>query len=128
MSLNTRDDQAKKPKATAPQARAHFLPADQSKASEEARKERKQTRWGRWGHKEASHAKNQEDVSETNASEINAFEANASQAGEAQKEAQKEAPKRRRWNGPSRRDASKVICYNCNKKGHYAKYCTKPKD
>ncbi len=83
-------------------------------------------RRGRRGHREASPAKSQEDVSETDASE-----ADASQAGEAQEtqqEAQQEAPKRRRRNGPSRRDASKVTCYNYNKKGHYSKYSTEPKD
>ncbi len=85
-------------------------------------------RRGKRGHREASPAKSQEDASETDASENDASKANASQAGEVQKEAQKEAPKRRCRNGPSRRDASIVICYNCNKKGHYAKYCTKPKD
>ncbi len=84
-------------------------------------------RRGRREYKETSPAKSQEDVSETDASE-----ADASQVGEAQKEAQQEAqqeaPKRKRWNGPSRRDVSKITCYNCNKKGHYAKYCTEPKD
>ncbi len=80
-------------------------------------------RRGRRGNREASPAKSQEDVSETDASE-----ADASQAEEAQQEAQQEAPKRRRRNGPSKRDASEITCYNCNKKGHYAKYCTESKD
>ncbi len=124
MSLNARDDQAEKPKATAPQARIHSPSAGQSEASGGVRRERKRTRRG---HREASPAKSQEDASETDASETDAFEADASQAGEAQKEAQKEAPKRIRRNGPNKRDASAVTCYNCNKKGHYAKYCTKPK-
>ncbi len=78
---------------------------------------------GRQRHKEASPAKSQDNASETDTSE-----ANASQAGEGQKEAQQEALKRRRRNGPSKRDASKVTCYNCNKKDHYTKYCTEPKD
>ncbi len=71
----------------------------------------------RRGHREASHAKSQENAFETDASENVASEANASQAGEAQQE----TPKKRRRNGPSRRDASEVMCYNSNKKGHYAK-------
>ncbi len=83
-------------------------------------------RRGRREHREASPAKSQEDASETDASEADASQ--AGEAQEAQQESQQEAPKRRRQNGPSRRDASEVTCYNCNKKGHYAKYCTKPKD
>ncbi len=57
-----------------------------------------------------------------------ASEANNSQAGEVQKEAQKEALKRRRGNGPNRKDVFKITCYNCNKKGYYAKYCIETKD
>ncbi len=83
---------------------------------------------GKRGHREASPAKSQEDASETDVSENDASEADANQVGEAQKEAQQKVPKKRRRNGPSRRDASIVTCYNCNKKGHYAKYCTEPKD
>ncbi len=63
-------------------------------------------------------------MSQKNASKTNASEANATQAGEAQKE----VPKRRRWNGLNKRDASTIMCYNYKKKDHYAKYCTKPKD
>ncbi len=127
MSLNARDDQAK-PKITAPQARAHSPPAGQSEASGGARREKKRMCRGRQGHREANPAKSQEDASETDVSENNASKANASQVGKAQKKAQQEAPKRKRRNGPSRRDASAVTCYNCNKKGHYAKYCTESKD
>ncbi len=76
-------------------------------------------RWGRRGYREASPAKSKEDVSETNASE-----ANATQAGEIQKEAKQ----KRRRNGPNKRDTSEITCYNCNKKSHYAKYYTEPKD
>ncbi len=123
MSLNARDDQA-----TAPQPRPHSSPAGQSKAPGGARRERKRTRQGRRGHREASPAKSQEDASEIYTFENDTSEADASQAGEAQKEAQQEAPKRRRQNGPIKRNASKVTCYNCNKKGHYAKYCTEPKN
>ncbi len=54
MSLNARDDQVEKPKATAPQARALSPPAGQSEASGEAQRERKQMRQG---HREASPAK-----------------------------------------------------------------------
>ncbi len=79
MSLNAWNDQAEKPKAIAPQARAYSPLASQSEASGGAQRERKQTRWG---HREASPAKSQEDASETDASKID-----ASQAGEAQKEA-----------------------------------------
>ncbi len=54
MSLNARDNQAEKLKATAPQARAHSPPAGQSKASRGAWREKKQTRQG---HRKASPAK-----------------------------------------------------------------------
>ncbi len=91
MSLNARDDQAKKPKATAPQARSHSPPSGQSEASGGAWREKKRMRRGRRGHREASPAKSQEDASETDASENNASKADASQAGESQKEAQQEA-------------------------------------
>ncbi len=122
MSLNAQDKQAE-PKATASQIRAHSLTAGQSGVFGGARRERKQTCRERRGHREASPAKSQKDASKTDASE-----ADASQAGEAQQEAQQETPKRKCRNGPSRRDASAVTCYNYNKKGHYAKYCTAPKD
>ncbi len=120
MSLNAQDNQAEKPKVTAPQTRAHSPSTGQSETSGEARRERKQRRRR---HRKASPAKSQEDVSETNTSK-----ANVSQAGEVQKEAKQGAPKRRRWNSPSRRNASKIMCYNCHKKDHYARYCTEPKD
>ncbi len=123
MSLNARDNQAEKPKAIAPQARTHSLPSGQSEASGRAWTEWKQMRQGRRGYKKASPTKSQEDTFETDVSE-----GNNSQAGEARKEAQQEAPKKRRWNGPSKRDVSKVTYYNCNKKSYYAKYCTEPKD
>ncbi len=83
---------------------------------------------GRREHREASPAKSQKDISKTNISENDASEADASQVGEALKEAQREAPKKRRRNSLSRRDDSEVTCYHCNNKGYYAKYCTEPKD
>lgn len=33
-----------------------------------------------------------------------------------------------RQNDPNKRDFSKVMYYNCDKKGHYAKYFIEPKD
>ncbi len=78
MSLNAQDNQAEKPRVTAPQIRAHSPPADQSKPSGGARREKKQTHQGRQEHREASPATSQEDVSKTDASETN-----ATQDGEA---------------------------------------------
>lgn len=121
MCLNPHEQPAQ-PKASAPQTRAHSPPADQSEASGRAQRERKRTLRGK-GHREASPATSQ-DVSEPNDSRTDASGTNATQA----EEAQKEAPKRKRQNGPNKRDVHEVTCYNCNKKGHYAKHCTEPKD
>ncbi len=111
MSLNTWDNQAKKSKATALQTKAHSLPAGQSEVSERARREKK---WMRQGHGKASPATSQEDASEANVTPA--------------ENAQREVLKKRRQNSPTKRDISKIKCYNCNKKGYYAKYYTKPKD
>ncbi len=79
MSLNARDNQA-----TAPQSRAHPLPANQSKAFGGAQRERKRIRRRKRGYRKASPAKSQEDASETDASKVD-----ANQAGEVQKKPKK---------------------------------------
>ncbi len=71
MSLNSRDNQAES-KATAPQTKAHSLPAGQLEVSRRAWREKKQMRRGRQGHREASPAKSQEDISKTDASKADA--------------------------------------------------------
>ncbi len=82
MSLNTRDDQAKKRKAKALQARTHLPLASQSEASGRTRREKKRMHRGRQGYKEVSPAKSQEDAFKTDASEDN-----VSQARKAKKKA-----------------------------------------
>lgn len=41
----------------------------------------------------------------------------------------KKDQKKKRCNGRDpRNDISEITCYNCHKKGHYSKNCTKPKN
>ncbi len=114
MSLNARDDQAKKTKATPPLTKASPPTSDQSevteKAKEKARKEKQ-----RRGHQGKQDRQEERDGSPA------ATGANATQATEGQK-------KKRRDGQGSKRDISEITCCNCNKKGHYSRECTKPKN
>ena len=107
MSLNSNDDQAEKPKATTPQTRAN-LPAKQPEASERARKE-KRKKW-QWKEQAKKDYKKGSPTSTANASGSNAIQATSGQ-------------KKKKT-----RDAFEVICYSCNKKGHYAKDYTEAKN
>ncbi len=114
MSLNAHDDQAKKTR-TLPQTKVVSpLTSDRSevteKAKEKAKKEKK-----RREHQEKRDIQKGRDVSPAT------MGANATQATEGQKK------KWRNSQGP-KRDISEITCYNCNKKGHYSKDCTKPKN
>ncbi len=104
MSLNARDDQADKTKATSPQTKASPPTSYQSevtkKAKEKARKEKKRRR-----HQGKRDRQERRDGSPA------ATGANATQATEGQKK------KRRDGQGP-KRDISEITCYNCNKKGY----------
>ena len=75
--------------------------AEISKPLEQARKEKKRKR-----HFERRDKKEQIPTSTANATEVQ----------------QKKKKKNRD------RDVSEVMCYNCNKKGHYANICTEPKN
>ncbi len=114
ISLNARDDQAEKTTATSPKAKASPPASDQSevteKAKEKARKEKK-----RRGHQGKRDRQEGQDGSPV------ATGANTTQATEGQKK------KRRDGQGP-KRDISEITCYNCNKKGHYSRDCTEPKN
>ncbi len=113
MSLNARDNQAKMTKATPP-TKASLPTSDQSevteKAKEKAKKEKKRKR-----HQEKRDRRKEQDGS------LVATEANAIQAMESQKQ------KRRDGQG-SKTDIFEIPCYNCNKKGHYSRDCTEPKN
>ena len=78
-----------------------FRAAEASKSLEQARKEKKMKK-----HPERRDKKEQTPASTANATEVQ------------QKKKKKNQD----------RDVSEVTCYNCNKKGHYANTCTKPKN
>ncbi len=114
ITLNACDDQAEKTKVISPQTKASLPASNQSeiteKAKEKARKEKK-----RRGHQRKWDRREERDGSPV------AMGANATQAIEGQKK------KRRDSQGP-KRDISEITCYNCNKKGHYSRNCTEPKN
>ncbi len=114
MSLNAHNDQAEKTKATSPQTKASPPTSDQlevtEKAKEKARKKKKRKEY-----------QGKRDRQEGRDGSPAAMGANVSQATEGQKK------KRRNGQGP-KRDISEIICYNCNKKGHYSKDCTELKN
>lgn len=89
-----------KPKTQKPKTLGadNFSPFQQGKISERARKKKKK-RWqrGKSEKKEANF--------NTSTTGVNMTNTNKSQ----------------------KKNASRVVCYNCNKKGHYFRNCTKPK-
>ncbi len=105
MSLNSWDDQAKKAKATPPQANASSPASDQSETPEKIRKEKKK----KWQRKEWARKDPKDGSPAPTTSGSNAIQATGCQK-------KKKA-----------RDASEVTCYSCNKKGYYASDCSKPK-
>ena len=90
--------QAQESKAAAPQR------FDNAETSEKARKKKKK-----------NDCRNKRDLcaqeGSTPATGFNTIDANDS---------------KKKKNGSNRRDPSKVVCYNCNKKGHYLNKCPKP--
>ncbi len=114
MSLNSCDNQAKKIKTTLPQTKASLSTSDQlkvtKKAKEKARKEKK-----RRDHQEKQNRRERQDCSPA------ATGANVTQATKGQKK------KLCNGQGP-KKEVSNITYYNCNKKGHYLRDCTKPKN
>ncbi len=105
MSLNSRDDQAKKAKAILTKAKASPPASDQLETPKKIRKEKKK----KWQRKERARKDPKEGSPAPAASRSNVVQATG---GQKKKKA---------------RDASEVTYYSCNKKGHYASDCSKPK-
>ncbi len=124
MDLNSRDDQAKKTKTLRSQSQASLLMSDQlevaEKAKEKARKEKKRREHPRMKKKRREYHGKQ-DRWEGRDGSLTTTGANTTQTIEDQK---------KNWHNSqgSKRDILEITCYNCNKKGHYSRDCTKPKN
>ncbi len=114
MSLNTRDDQAEKTKATPPYTKASLPTFDQSEVTEKVKEKAGKEKIRRGRPRKQDRREGQDGSSAITGT-------NATQAIKGQKK------KRHDGQGP-KMDISEITCYNCNKKGHYSRDCTETKN